>query len=315
MLAATAFAALLATAAPQDPPVQNPPVQDPTETRVEDIVVLGRPLEEAARDFVYSLTVPARGRGLARWRDTVCVGVVNLRGEAAQYLADVISTRAEDLGLEVGEPGCSPNVIITFADDGAAMARAMVEAEPAAFRVGGSGMDLGRAALGRFQEGDAPVRWWHMALPIHAETGRIAVRIPGEVDNEGNPSAPTLSTFGSMLTSSVRDDLNKVIVIVDVDGVAHLTGPQLADYLSMIALAQIDPRGEIEGFPTILNVLDDPAVADGMTDWDLAFLRGLYRDDRALRRNPAVLASGIASDLARTLKAEPVNDDAEPAGD
>jgi len=304
MLAATALAALLATAAPQDPPVQDPPVQDPAEVRVEDIIVLGRPLDEAARDFVYSLSVPARGRGLARWRDTVCVGVVNLRGEAAQYLIDVISTRAGDLGLRTGDPGCSPNVIITFADDGAGMARAMVEAEPAAFRVGGSGMDLGRAALGRFQEGDAPVRWWHMSLPINSETGRIAVRIPGETDNEGNPSAPSISTFGSLLTTIIRDDLNKVIVIVDVEGVAHLTGPQLADYLAMVSLAQIDPRGDTTGFPTILNVLDNPAVADGMTDWDLAFLEALYRDDRALRRNPAMLASGIASDLAGKLRSE-----------
>lgn len=304
MLAATALAALLATAAPQDPPVQDPPVQDPAEIRVEDIIVLGRPLDEAARDFVYSLSVPALGRGLARWRDTVCVGVVNLRGEAAQYLIDVISTRAGDLGLRTGDPGCSPNVIITFADDGAGMARAMVEAEPAAFRVGGSGMDLGRAALGRFQEGDAPVRWWHMSLPINSETGRIAVRIPGETDNEGNPSAPSISTFGSLLTTIIRDDLNKVIVIVDVDGVAHLTGPQLADYLAMVSLAQIDPRGDTTGFPTILNVLDNPAVADGMTDWDLAFLEALYRDDRALRRNPAMLASGIASDLAGKLRSE-----------
>lgn len=304
MLAATALAALLATAAPQDPPVQDPPVQDPAEIRVEDIIVLGRPLDEAARDFVYSLSVPALGRGLARWRDTVCVGVVNLRGEAAQYLIDVISTRAGDLGLRTGDPGCSPNVIITFADDGAGMARAMVEAEPAAFRVGGSGMDLGRAALGRFQEGDAPVRWWHMSLPINSETGRIAVRIPGETDNEGNPSAPSISTFGSLLTTIIRDDLNKVIVIVDVEGVAHLTGPQLADYLAMVSLAQIDPRGDTTGFPTILNVLDNPAVADGMTDWDLAFLEALYRDDRALRRNPAMLASGIASDLAGKLRSE-----------
>lgn len=303
MLAATALAALLITTAPQDP-VPGASVQDPNETRVDDIVVLGRPLNEAARDFVYSLAVPARGRGLARWRDTVCVGVVNLRGEAAQYLADVISTRAEDLGLKVGAPGCSPNVVITFADDGAEMARAMVRAEPAAFRVGGSGMDLGRAALGRFQEGDAAVRWWHMALPINSETGRIAVRIPGETDNEGNPSAPSISTFGSLLTTIVRDDLNKVIVIVDVDGVAHLTAPQLADYLSMVALAQIDPRGDTSDFPTILNVLDNPAATDSMTDWDLAFLEALYRDDRAMRRNPAVLASSIASDLARGLRAE-----------
>lgn len=299
MLAATALAALLATAAPQDPPVQDPP-----EARVDDIVVLGRPLDQAARDFVYSLSVPPRGRGLARWRGTVCVGVVNLRGEAAQYLADVISTRAQDLGLRIGAPGCSPNVIITFADDGAGMARAMVRAEPAAFRVGGSGMDLGRAALGRFQEGDAAVRWWHMALPINSETGQIAVRIPGETDSEGNPSAPSISTFGSLLTTIVRDDLNKVIVIVDVDDVAHLTAPQLADYLSMVALAQIDPRGDTSAFPTILNVLDNPAATDSMTEWDLAFLEALYRDDRAMRRNPAVLASSIASDLARGLRAE-----------
>ena len=43
---------------------------------------------------------------------------------------------------------------------------------------------------------------------------------------------------------------------------------------------------------------------DSMTDWDLAFLEALYRDDRAMRRNPAVLATSIASDLARDLRAE-----------
>lgn len=303
MLAATALAALMITTAPQDP-VPGASVQDPTETRVDDIVVLGRPLNEAAREFVSSLSVPARGRGLARWRDTVCVGVVNLRGESAQYLVDVISTRAEGLGLKVGAPGCSPNVVITFAEDGAEMARAMVRAEPTAFRVGGSGMDLGRAALGRFQEGDAAVRWWHMALPVDPYSGAIAVRLPGQTDSEGNPSAPMISSLGSRLTTTIRDDLSKVIVIVDVDGVGHLTGPQLADYLAMVALAQIDPRGDTSGFPTILNVVDDPAATDSMTAWDLAFLEALYRDDRSMRRDPTHLVSSIAADLARGLRAE-----------
>ena len=116
--------------------------------------------------------------------------------------------------------------------------------------------------------------------------------------------APADGTYVVDTTAMTITGPSTLVTGTDVDGVAHLTGPQLADYLSMVSLAQLDPRGEIAEFPTILNVLDNPAVADSMTDWDLAFLEALYRDDRALRRNPAVLASGIASDLARGLRAE-----------
>ena len=79
---------------------------------LDEIVVDGRPIERYVRDFIRDIGATARDRGLARWRDRVCVGVANMEPEAAQYIADRISEVALDLGLRPGEPGCTPNLIV-----------------------------------------------------------------------------------------------------------------------------------------------------------------------------------------------------------
>ena len=112
----TAFAAaLLAStpqaASPQTPAVATPPAQlEPVD--LGDIVVEGRNLRRATEDFVREVGAPARNRGLARWRDGICVGVVNLHTDTAQYLADRVSDVARDLGLIGHAPECHPSVII-----------------------------------------------------------------------------------------------------------------------------------------------------------------------------------------------------------
>ena len=106
------------------------------ETTVEDIVVLGMPLREQVETFVDDVTAPATGWGPARWdeRSGICVGVVNLRPDAAQAMADRVSEVALDLGLTVGEPGCSPNILVIATDDAPALATALVQQSPNAFR-------------------------------------------------------------------------------------------------------------------------------------------------------------------------------------
>ncbi|MDI6624686.1 MAG: hypothetical protein QME55_08145, partial [Brevundimonas sp.] len=77
------IAAMLSTfASPQDAlPQSPPPPQDPPEATatLEDVVVEGRALEEMVREFVGEVGAPAGRRGLARWHDRLCVGVVNVR--------------------------------------------------------------------------------------------------------------------------------------------------------------------------------------------------------------------------------------------
>ena len=262
--------AMLAAAALMQQPAQAAP-QEPPPVALEDVVVEARRLEELTREFVDEVSAPARRRGLARWRNSLCVGVTGIRQDIAQALADHVSRVALEYGLRPGDPGCTANVLIVFAEDGRALADEMVERRRRVFRLGVGGLDRGNVALADFRESDRPVRWWHVSVPVNAETGNIAIRMPGDeyppsVKNEGRINRGRL----------VRDELNKVIIVVDGEQVAGVGLPQLGDYLSMVALAQVDPEGDTDGFATILNLFDDPDGSPGLTGWDRAYLEGLY---------------------------------------
>lgn len=271
----------------QDPTAAPPPPPLAADEAVElgDVTVTGRTLDQLIQGFVDEVAEPNRGRGLARWDDRICVGVANLRPELAQYLADRVSTVAEDLGLETGGPGCTPNILIVATDDGGGLASALVERRGRAFRMGGSGMDRGAAALRDFQQAERPVRWWQMSMPVDSATGERAVRIPGECTGAcASPMdyAPTLSIIGpSRLRTQIVDNLSRAIVIVDMDRVAgKATAAQLADYIAMITLAQINPEADTSRYSSILNVFTEPAPADYLTSWDMAYLEGLYGAER-----------------------------------
>lgn len=264
--------------ASQPDPARDAPLQ------LEDVTVTGRPLDQMIRNFVAEVAEPNARRGLARWNGDVCVGVVNLRAEAAQFLADRVSTVAEDLGLNPGRPGCTPNLLVVATSDAGELTRTLVQERRRAFRMGGSGMDRGGAALTDFQETERPVRWWQMSLPVDAESGARAVRIPGECEEPcGKPLqyAPHVDVFAaSRLRTQVVDNIIRTIVIVDVGQVSHLSIQQLADYIAMVSLAQIDPDADTSAYASILNVIDDPETTASLTNWDLAYLEGLYQSER-----------------------------------
>lgn len=289
-----ALAAALAAAPLQDPTPSPAPqtVTNPdTPVALEDVEITGRPLDTMIRNFVNEVAAPNRGRGIARWEENICIGVTNLRAEPAQYIVDRVSTIAEDVGLTPGQPGCTPNVMIVASDDAAALTQQLVAENQRAFRLGGSGMDRGGAALRAFQSSEAPVRWWQVSMPTDAETGERAVRIPGECrDPCMSPAdyAPHINVFAaSRLTTQIVDTIFRTIVILDVDQIADVSLTQLADYVAMVALAQIDPTADTSGYSTILNVFQSPDDAQYLTDWDKAYLQGLYDAERTRQNRNA----------------------------
>ncbi|OYX55217.1 MAG: hypothetical protein B7Y86_14120 [Brevundimonas subvibrioides] len=287
-IAALASALLLLTAAP-DLTLR----QQDQGTRVPDVTVTGRPTEEAVRNFVRQVAAPPRGRGLARWRQPVCAGTVNLEREAAQQILDRIAGAALDLDLDVGEPGCDPNLVVIFTTDAPTLAQSMVAADRSLFDAGVGGIERGAAPLRDFQTSDRPVRWWQMSIPVNAVTGERAIRMPGEAHSGPLPphiakaiecsnwedcplAAPIIqSTTGSRLVTAIEDALYKTIIIVDVDQVADASAASLGDYLAFVGLAQIDPLADTNGYDTVLNLFDDPG-ADGLSEWDRSYLQALY---------------------------------------
>lgn len=275
----------------QDPVARQDPATPEAAVELEDVVVNGRSLDALIRDFVGEVAEPNNRRGLARWEDSVCVGVANLRGETARYLSDRISTVATDIGLVAGAPGCSPNILVIATADAGGLARQLTEERRRAFRMGGAGMDRGGSALRDFVETDRPVRWWQMAMPVDSETGARAVRISGDCAGPacgGSASggdvmafAPNTAVFAaSRLRTQIVDNLVRAVVIVDVDEVRNVTALQLADYIAMVSLAQVDPDADTSSYASILNVFEAPGVSDSLTDWDRAYLDGLYAAER-----------------------------------
>ncbi len=314
------FAAALLTAPQSAQPQQAPDPQTPPSgvVRLEDVIVDARRLEDAAREFVDAIAAPVGRRGLARWHEGVCVGAVNLSPEIAQQLVDRVSDVARELGLRGHEPPCHPSILIVATTEGSAFAEQFVAMRPALFRPGGSGMNQGPAAFDRFLNSDAPVRWWNVSQPTDGDTGQPAVRMPGQCNANciGAGSAmeyapQTAVRSVSRQSSQYRQDMKRSFVIVDVDKLGGVTLGQLADYVAMVSLAQIDPEADTSRFDTILNVFQSPDSVTTLTGWDRAYLDGLYEANwYRINQNSQVhaISDAIAREYREDQAGEPVEE-------
>jgi hypothetical protein len=322
---ALSFAALLAmasleTASPSGVPqpqtqtqAQTQAQSDPEAVDLGEVTVEGRRLDSMIETFVNEVAAPNRRRGIARWDHSVCVGTANLRPDVAQGLIDRVSIIAEGVGLRTGEPGCAANIVVIATDQPNLLAQEMVRQNHRVLRVGGSGMDRGGAALNRFVETTAPVRWWQVSFPIDTDSGQIATRIPGECANACASAfdyAPVIVVHSvSRMSSQIVDNLVRSFVILDVNQVDKVSGQQLADYVAMVSLAQIDPDADTSGYTSILNVFDDPEATPGLAQWDLAYLEGLYDAERT-RKNLRSGRMEIASSIGRAHRRLQTEEDA-----
>ena len=298
-------AAILATRAlAQAPaaPAPAPAADGEPPAGIEEVIVRGQRMSEIdddlriyIRDFIGEVVKTPPGRGFARWHRRVCVGVHNLETTAAQYIVDRISGLALEVGLEPGEPGCAPDVIVIFTTDGAELASAMVENDPSLFRPGGPIPDLtlSRVALEDFKSSQRAVRWWHVSMPVDARTGQRAIKLPQ--DGRGYP---TVAVDGpSFIHSGIRDDLRYVIIIVDGTKLHGTTWQQIADYLAVVSLAQVSPDANPAAFDSILNLFSNPKAYSGLTDWDRLYVHALYEFDQ--RRTPRGQESDLVDEMAR----------------
>ncbi|MBD7941523.1 hypothetical protein [Brevundimonas guildfordensis] len=309
LLLALAISGLATTAAAQTAPA-------PDATILPEINVQGRATPEAVRDFVGRVAAPSPGRSLAQWRGPICPGVINLERQAAQAILDRVSRTAAELGLRTGDPGCTSNLVVVFVEDGRETAQSLNRANPKLFRQNITGWDRGQAAFDAFLSEQRPVRWWSLSIPTDPDTGERAVRAPGDiaggyVDKDiaemlgcspgdcAIGAAPTVRrrAGAARVNAAVVETLFKVIVIVDIDLIGSVNTTQLADYVSMIALAQIDASADTTGFDTVLNLFSG-SVPAGLSDWDRSYLAALYAP-RAQRRSASAQATAVIDVMTR----------------
>jgi hypothetical protein len=282
-----AFAGLLSLSAHTTPAAPAKAIAQPTPEqevyRLEDLPVIGRDREELIRTFVENVADPVPGRYLSRWTDPVCVGVVNLDVRVAQDVADRISDIAEEMGLKVANQGCKPNINIIATNNPRQLATEFVARRKRDLMPNISGASQKRRALETFQTSDAAIRWWYLN-EIRTETGMRAGRVMGDaVSDRGFAGEPIfIESLASRLWRAESDEFVQAYVIIDPTKLTHLNSLQLADYLAVVTLAQISPEADTSTYDSILNVIADADAAPSMTNWDRAYLTGLYSQVRTL---------------------------------
>ncbi|NBW14020.1 MAG: hypothetical protein EBR82_39080, partial [Caulobacteraceae bacterium] len=155
---------------------------------------------------------------------------------------------------------------------------------------------------------------------VDGDTGQIAVRLPGALNGDqdngtgGNVMlyAPNIEVrSASRLSTQIVDDSKRSFIIVDVSKTGGVSLTQLADYLAMVSLAQINPEADTGSYLSILNLFDDPMQTEGLTQWDMAYLQGLY-DTVRTRQNRNSARTEIVASVIQAHHDLTAADDAQP---
>lgn len=280
-----------------------------------DIVVTGvRP--EQIQAFVEQVsTAPPSLDQIARWDDDICISAAGLGAEQSQTVVDRVSSRAQAVGLRPGRAGCRPNVFVFFASDGSGFARGLLEQRRSLFAYYHEEniATLGQGALASFIETPRPIRWWHVVQTraadgdrLGSESARSEAPPPPETMTavpDGFSGVQSVRSQGTRVRSVERQDFNRVIIIVDAQLAEGYPLDSIADYVAMVTLAQIDPQAQVRDFPTILNLFNEDLenTSFEMTNWDAAYLNGLYRSER----NAASMTQQVRDISRRMSNAEP----------
>jgi hypothetical protein len=279
-----------------------------TTVNSDELVVTGQRVEEAIRSFVQELSAAPTGENqLARWDRRICPGVAGVRAHQGQMLIDRLAQRAFQVGLDVGEPGCRPNVLIFVTPDSDVLARQIVDGYPDLVGYHGSqaAQTRGHEALEQFASTPRAVRWWHVSQTVSRD-GHVLGEEQTQMSRSGGLRNAQIvrDDTGGRLQRATRQDFSRVLIIIDARRAAGLSFDALGDYVAMAALAQLDPDADVSNQSSILNLfVSHDAATPGptaMTDWDLAYLHGLYDAQRnavSARRQEGQITRSMRGDI------------------
>lgn len=262
------------------------------------IVVIGqRDLEQQIDSFVGALT-PASPRGqIARFETAVCPGVFGIPEAQRAAVRERIRAVAKGVGIDVAAPDCKPNLVVMITADKTAFLKALGKDHSYMFG------DRTPAQVRKILAEPGSAIAWQIQTMVNGD-GRA-------ISNEGDMPINRTSRRPSRITAPARPAFTAAAVVVEGKALEGLSTTQLADYAAMRALARIDPQRIDAATPsTILRVLDasaDSEVPVTLTQWDFAFLKGLYSSPDNL------YAPSQRSAIERTMNQEFERADGEDA--
>jgi hypothetical protein len=275
---ALALCSLFVGTAAADPPPAAPQTPHAAtaagKTELETVTITAaqrKQLERQISKFVSSITLPARDESLARWQEPICPLVAGMSREGGEFTLARLSQAARDAGAPLGSEKCDPNFLIVLTPEPEELLKKWWRRHPGSFND-----ERGIAGIKHFVHTSRPVRIWYNATS----------RCPGAPTTfvmQGGTMYPGCvdGGLGSKLSWETVRKIISVIVVVDTKLVKDLNAGQLADYISMIGMAQIRENPKLGDVPTILRLFEPSGAARpaGLSRWDQEFLKSLYATD------------------------------------
>jgi hypothetical protein len=266
---AGAMLALSVTRATADPQSteSKPPVTESSDGQLESVTVEAQRerITRQVSQFVTSIVLPARHESLARWPVPICLGVAGLPPAGNEFVKKRISQIAADSGVPLGSQGCAFNFVVVVTADPETLLKEWWAADPRLFN-----RDRGVGGVKRLISAERPVRVWYNACSV-------APSLAKQFEMSGYPRCNT-GELGSRLTWGSVRTIYSVIQVVDLEHVVGLTYGQVADYVSMVGLAQIRENPELGDAPTILSLFAQGSAdrPEALSHFDQAFLKSVY---------------------------------------
>jgi len=258
----------------------------------ESVTVTGTRSREVLQGFVGSLAVPTRFAGkMARWMSGICPVTVGIRPEFANFINHRLKEVAAQVGAPVnGRGSCRPNIAIVFTARPQALAEDIRKRQP--------------ALLGYFDNSEQgkhlatvthSIQAWYMTATRDVDGGlQIDTPKPAVLVNRMEfPCSPPIcpdgkitlypprvvTTTGLHLGDGLRSEFYNVIIVADPTKLLSYEMGELSDYIAMLALIQIASQDTCQALPSIANLLAANCAtrSSGLTEYDFAFLRGLYK--------------------------------------
>ncbi len=251
----------------------------------DTIVVKGTRIDpkqarERAVDFVKRTGVAQGQQQVARWVVPICIKVLGLTTPQTAKVERIMLSIAREANIEVARLNCEPNVTVTFAPDAGQVVRQIHARRP--HQLG----ELSRAEREQILAGPAPVRWWYatqmldrdgvksnnLSAPwISAGEGSSVVSLP-TVD--GVTTTQQYNSGSNVRTPTIRA-LYGANVVVDAQKAGSTPLEAISAYAAMVAFAELNATAPPPD--SILGLFQPNSAESSLTDWDLAFLKSLYR--------------------------------------
>lgn len=285
--AATTFCSYVAAfgGAPASPPGSgaSAPAKAPLDTVTVQAQRERKEVEREVNQFVFAVAVRYLHDSLSRWNTPICPLVAGLPREQGEFVLARLSQIARSAKAPLAAEHCAANFYVVVSPQPELLIRQWQAHDRRMFNTRN-----GMGYLRNFRDAPRPVRVWYNVDFVSTEgkpilsADALAGAIMGTGTNVQMMDVPTNSvSMASKLTHSAVRSLSSVIVVVDAGRVQALSFGQLADYVGMVGLAEVNQDAEVGPVPTILRLFrTTPDPPQRLSAWDEAFLTSLYAVDQ-----------------------------------